>query len=81
MSSVLTAVPPRGTEKGPDRRKERILRLPAVIERTGLTKPTIYRREAAGTFPRRERLGPRNVGWYESDVEDFVAAPAGYRAA
>jgi prophage regulatory protein len=62
-----------------DRRKDRLLRLRAVIDRTGLSRMTINRREAAGTFPKRELLGARCVGWYESDVEDFVANPAGYR--
>lgn len=59
--------------------KDRIMRLPEVILRTGLSKPTIYRREVAGTFPRRRQLGGRNVGWYESDVDAFVAGPAAYR--
>lgn len=51
-----------------------------VRERTGLSPATIYRREAAGTFPKRVRLGVRSVAWYESDISDFVAAPMTYRA-
>lgn len=63
-----------------DRRKDSLLRMPSVRARTGLSAATIYRREAAGTFPRRQKLGPKSVAWYESDVGEFVADPLGYRA-
>lgn len=64
-----------------DRRKDRLLRIAQVKDRTGLSIATVYRREAVGTFPARVRLGPRSVAWYESDIDDFVAAPADYRIA
>lgn len=64
-----------------DRRRDSILRIGKVRERTGLSVATVYRREAAGTFPKRIQIGERSVGWYESDIADFVAAPMSYRAA
>ena len=64
-----------------DRRQDSLLRLPAVRQRTGLSSSTINRREAAGTFPRRVRIGEYSVAWYLSDVEDFVADPGRYRTA
>lgn len=63
-----------------DRRKDRLLRVKLVIARTGLSVATIYRRGAAGTFPKKEQIGPRSVGWYESDIDDFVADPLNYRS-
>lgn len=63
-----------------DRRTDSLLRMARVRQRTGLSPATIYRREAAGTFPRRVAIGARSVAWYESDIEDFVAAPMEYRA-
>ncbi|MDB5711911.1 MAG: AlpA family transcriptional regulator [Sphingomonas bacterium] len=63
-----------------DRRRDRLLRIKLVIARTGLSVATIYRREADGTFPKKERIGPRSVGWYESDIDDFVADPLNYRS-
>jgi len=63
-----------------DRRKDSLLRIRTVIARTGLSAGTIYRREGEGTFPRKERLGGRSVAWYESDIDDFVSNPLGYRA-
>lgn len=62
-----------------DRRTDSLLRIGRVRERTGLSVATIYRREAAGTFPKRQRLGPRSVAWYQSDIDDFVARPETYR--
>ncbi len=63
-----------------DRRQDSLLRMAKVRERTGLSPATIYRREAAGTFPKRVILGQRSVAWYESDISDFVAEPMSYRA-
>jgi prophage regulatory protein len=64
-----------------DRRKDSLLRLRAVRQRTGLSPSTIVRREAAGTFPRRVKIGENSVAWYQSDVEDFIADPLRYRVA
>lgn len=65
---------------GRDRRKDSLVRLPAVRARTGLSTPTIYRRQAAGTFPKSVKIGLNAIAWYESDIDDFVAAPISYRA-
>lgn len=50
-----------------------ILRLPAVKQRTGLSRSTIYLRVAQGTFPSPISLGARAVGWVESEVEEWLA--------
>ena len=47
----------------------RILRLPEVMARTGLSRTTIYRWRVAGRFPQAVRLGTRSVGWIESELE------------
>ena len=56
---------------------DRILRLPEVVNRCGISKRTIYRLEAAGRFPARRQLGPRAVGWVESEVRAWIANPTG----
>jgi prophage regulatory protein len=61
-----------------DRSKDSLLQLKEVRRRTGLSTATIYRREAAGTFPPRIRLSERCVRWYESDIGRFVANPADF---
>ncbi|WP_368077296.1 helix-turn-helix transcriptional regulator [Sphingomonas faeni] len=62
-----------------DRRGDRLIRIPEVRHRVGLSRASIYRREADGTFPRKVRLGPACVAWYESDIGEFVSDPMGYR--
>jgi prophage regulatory protein len=62
-----------------DRRTDRLLRKPDVTARTGLSVSAIYRLETAGRFPIRRRIGLRSVAWYESDIEEFIADPTGYR--
>lgn len=51
-----------------------MLRLPAVKARTGLSRTTIYRRIAEGTFPRPVVLGARAVGWVEFEIEAWLEA-------
>lgn len=49
-----------------------ILRLPQVKIRTGLSRSTIYRHIAEGSFPKPVSLGARAVGWYESQISEWV---------
>ena len=49
------------------------VRMPTVIQATGLGRPTIYRLVANGTFPPPVRLGPRAVGWRWSDLDRWVS--------
>lgn len=53
--------------------RERILRLPEVVELCGIKRSTIRRLEMAGRFPRRCHLGLRSVGWKESEVRAWIA--------
>ncbi|MDH5644189.1 MAG: AlpA family transcriptional regulator [Gemmatimonadota bacterium] len=52
----------------------RILRLPEILSRTGLSRSTIYLRISEGKFPAQIALGERAVGWLESDVDNWLAA-------
>ena len=51
-----------------------LLRLAAVMARTGLPRSSIYERMARGDFPRPVSLGKRTVAWLESDVEVWIEA-------
>jgi prophage regulatory protein len=77
---VIVANALGGSSAERDRRKDRLLRIKSVVARTGLSVATIYRREMQGSFPKRKRIGIRCVAWYESDIDDFVAAPFSYRS-
>ncbi len=50
-----------------------IMRLPAVMARTGLSRSTIYLRISKGCFPRSISLGGRAVGWIDTEVNEWVA--------
>jgi prophage regulatory protein len=51
----------------------RILRRPKVEEKTGYSRSAIYQRMACGTFPKPVKLGPKAVGWIESEIDSFIA--------
>jgi prophage regulatory protein len=53
---------------------ERILRLPAVIERIGKTRSPLYADIQAGLFVRPVKLGARAAGWPESEVGRVIEA-------
>ena len=49
------------------------LRIREIERRTGLSRSTIYKKMAAGTFPRPEaQVGTRNVRWIESDITKWM---------
>lgn len=59
---------------------DRIIRLPTVLARTGLSRSTIYRKIAEGTFPRQVKVSVHGAGWRESAINRWIADPPGYRA-
>lgn len=59
---------------------DRIIRLKTVLARTGLSRSTIYRKIAEGTFPAQVRISVNGAGWKESDIDRWIADPAGWRA-
>lgn len=59
---------------------DRILRLGAVLNRTGLTRSTLYRKIHTGTFPKQVRIATRCTGWRESAVSDWMRNPLCYSA-
>jgi prophage regulatory protein len=52
----------------------RILRLPEVKTRTGLSRSTIYVRLDKKIFPLPVPLGGRAVGWVETEIEAWIEA-------
>lgn len=47
---------------------ERIIRLRTVLDRTGLSRSTLYRKIAEGTFPRQVPISVNGAGWHESAI-------------
>lgn len=58
---------------------DRIIRLKTVLGRTGLSRSTIYRKIAEGTFPPQIRISVNGAGWKESDIDRWVENPVRWR--
>ncbi len=54
----------------------RIERKPAVLDRTGMSHATLYRRISEGLFPPGVSLGNRSVGWLAHEVDTILSAYA-----
>ena len=61
------------------RQPDRIIRLDTVRDRTGLSRSTIYRKIAEGTFPAQLKISINGTGWRESDIDRWVANPVAWR--
>ena len=57
---------------------DRILRIAEVLKRTGLTRSTLYRKVASGSFPRQVMISTRCIGWRESAVNGWIRNPMFY---
>ena len=51
----------------------KFLRLPAVIERTGLSRSTIYEMVDRGDFPRPVKIGARAIAWPAERLDAWAA--------
>ena len=58
---------------------DRILRIRTVMNRTGLSRSTLYRKISDGSFPRQVRIGEHSAGWRESAINLWIADPEAYR--
>lgn len=57
---------------------DRIIRLKTVLDRTGLSRSTIYRKIAEGTFPAQIKVSVSGAGSRKSDVNRWVTDPVSW---
>ena len=50
----------------------KMLRLRAVQDWTGLSRSTIYAMMQRGEFPKNITLGARAVGWLDADIQAWI---------
>lgn len=55
----------------------KLLRFPAVRERTGLSRSTIWRLERRGAFPKHRRISANTVAWVEEEVNIWIRGRVG----
>lgn len=58
--------------------QDRILRIQAVLARTGLSRSTLYRKIDQGTFPRQIKISERCAGWRSSAIDAWLTNPMLY---
>ena len=61
------------------REPDRIIRLKTVLNRSGLSRSTVYRKINEGTFPPQVKLSLNGVGWRESELNRWIGDPVSYR--
>jgi prophage regulatory protein len=69
----------RNSQQEAARPCDRIIRLRTVLSRTGLSRSTIYRKIAEGTFPAQLKISTNGSGWHESDINHWIVDPASWR--
>jgi prophage regulatory protein len=65
---------------------DRLIRFPEVVRMTGLSRPTLYRRIAAGKFPKQVKLSDSDArsaaaGFSQAEVTAWVEANKNARSA
>lgn len=50
-----------------------IIRMPQVVEMTGVSRAHVYALIARDEFPRPVRIGKRAVGWIVEDIEAWIS--------
>ena len=51
----------------------RLLNIGEVVDRVGISKPTIYRLVKKGKFPRGTQVADRAVRWHERQIDAWIA--------
>jgi prophage regulatory protein len=51
----------------------RLIRLPEVCNRVGLSRASIYVLIDAGKFPRQRKLAANSVAWVDREVDAWIA--------
>ena len=69
----------RGNDRNPQplhalQLDDALLRIQTVVQATGLSDATIYRKLAAGQFPEPVRLGARCTRWKAADLRAWIQA-------
>jgi prophage regulatory protein len=50
---------------------DRFVRMPEVVQLTGLSRRTIYRMIKEETFPQQHKLSRASVGWWLSSIKQW----------
>lgn len=51
----------------------KLIRLPEMLARTGLSRTRAYEAIRAGNFPAPVKIGPRAVGWVAEEIDCWIS--------
>jgi prophage regulatory protein len=68
----VSGTPPLVAQRTDHALSLKLLRFPAVRERTGLSRSTIWRLERHGDFPKHRRISANAVAWVEDEVMSWI---------
>lgn len=51
-----------------------ILKIHDVTKHCGVSRTWLYAAIQRGEFPAQVELGPRSVGWLESDIQEWISS-------
>ncbi|WP_420822278.1 helix-turn-helix transcriptional regulator [Sphingorhabdus pulchriflava] len=63
----------RGFADSSEPNPSRLIRLPEVMKRVGLSRSAIYKRMAEGSFPRSRSLSPKCAVWVQAEIDIWIA--------
>lgn len=52
----------------------KLLRLNDVMNKTGLSRSSIYKQMSINNFPQQIKLGARIVAWHEAAVDSWISS-------
>jgi prophage regulatory protein len=60
--------------RGPPEAARQIIRWPEVHHRTGRSRTSAWRDVRKGTFPAPVEIGNNAIGWYEHEIQAWIAS-------
>lgn len=51
----------------------KFLRLSEVLNRTGMSRSTLYEQISAGSFPKPVKVSSRTNGWPDNEIAEWIA--------
>ena len=74
FSSVSNRISATSSTPIPTPNKERLIRLPEVLQRVGICRAAVYRSIKEGVFPAPVAIGVRSVAWSERAIDTWIEA-------
>ena len=50
----------------------KLIRLPEVLNRTGISRSLVYKLIKEDSFPKQINTSPRTSGWLESEIDEWI---------